>query len=138
MRAEQVDNRSRPAAEQILRTYLTLALVSTGASWLIWGIMNGMTPSAQRATVLSSDNLLGSGGGVAFQPALGKVADVWGYGLSYVVGAGIQLLALPLMLLARREGAPSDEIDVVRPERRPADLDITTWEDDLLRVPVDA
>ena len=42
------------------------------------------------------------------------------------------------MLLARREGAPSDEIDVVRPERRPADLDITTWEDDLLRVPVDA
>jgi MFS family permease len=72
--------------------------------------INGLIPSEQRATVLSSDNLLSSSGGVVFQPALGKVADVWGYPASYVAGAGIELLALPLILLARREKAPSDPI----------------------------
>lgn len=70
--------------------------------------LNGLIPSAQRATVLSSDSLLSSGGGVVVQPALGKAADVWGYGPSYVVSAAIQLLALPFILRARREHAPSD------------------------------
>jgi MFS family permease len=72
--------------------------------------LNGLIPSAQRATVLSSDNLLSSAGGVVCQPALGKAADVWGYGASYAIGAAIQLLALPFVLLARREHAPSDPL----------------------------
>jgi MFS family permease len=70
--------------------------------------LNGLIPSAQRATVLSSDNLLSSAGGVVAQPGLGKVADVWSYGTSYLVSAGVQLLALPFIVLARREQAPSD------------------------------
>jgi MFS family permease len=86
----------------------------------VWGVMfaatmpvrqallNGLIPSAQRATVLSSDNLLGSAGGVVIQPALGKAADAWSYGPSYVLSAGIQLLVLPFILLARREHAVSD------------------------------
>jgi MFS family permease len=73
--------------------------------------LNGLIPSAQRATVLSSDNLLGAAGGVVAQPGLGKVADAWSYGTSYVVSAGVELLALPFLLLARREGAPSDRTD---------------------------
>lgn len=72
--------------------------------------LNELIPSAQRATVLSSDNLLGSSGGVVIQPGLGKAADVWGYGTSYVIGAGIQLLALPFFLLARSEHAQADKI----------------------------
>jgi MFS family permease len=64
--------------------------------------LNELIPSAQRATVLSSDSLLGSGGGVVIQPALGRAADVWGYGPAYVLGAVIQLLALPFIQLARR------------------------------------
>jgi MFS family permease len=64
--------------------------------------LNELIPSAQRATVLSSDSLLGSGGGVVIQPALGRAADVWGYGPAYLLGAVIQLLALPFILLARR------------------------------------
>ncbi|MFI7062338.1 MFS transporter [Kribbella sp. NPDC050124] len=63
--------------------------------------LNELIPSAQRATVLSSDSLLASGGGVVIQPALGRAADVWGYGSSYIVGAGIQLLAVPFILRAR-------------------------------------
>ncbi|MBC7898511.1 MAG: MFS transporter [Saprospiraceae bacterium] len=72
--------------------------------------INGLIPSEQRATVLSSDNLLTSSGGVVFQPALGKAADVWGYPVSYMISAGVQLLALPFLMLASREKAPSDEI----------------------------
>jgi MFS family permease len=73
--------------------------------------MNGLIPSEQRATVLSFDNLLGSSGGVAIQPLLGRVADASSYATSYLVGAGLQLAALPFMLLARRERAASDPIE---------------------------
>ena len=82
---------------------------------MVWGTMfaamtpvrqaflNSHIPSAQRATVLSSDNLLASAGGVVIQPALGRSADVWGYGPAYLLTAAIQLCALPLLGLARRQ-----------------------------------
>jgi MFS family permease len=110
---------------------LIMGLVST--FWMaiallaVWGVMyaaampvrqafvNGLIPSAQRATVLSSDNLLGSGGGVVIQPALGKAADAWSYGPAYVISAGLQILALPLILLARRERAATDPLVSVAP-----------------------
>lgn len=72
--------------------------------------LNGLIPSEQRATVLSFDGLMGSAGGAATQPALGRVADVWSYSASYVVTAGIQVLALPFLVLARLEDAESDPI----------------------------
>jgi len=86
---------------------------------MVWGTMfaamspvrqaylNSHIPSAQRATVLSSDNLLGSAGGVVIQPTLGRSAEVWGYGPAYLLTAVIQLLALPFLALARRERAAS-------------------------------
>jgi MFS family permease len=84
--------------------------------------LNGLIPSDERATVLSSYNLLGSSGGVLVQPALGKTADVWGYATSYLVGAGIEILALPFVLLARRERAGSDPMheDAPHGTERPA------------------
>jgi MFS family permease len=72
--------------------------------------MNGIIPSEQRATVLSSDNLMNSFGGVVSQPALGKVADIWGYPASYIGAAAFQFIAIPFLVLARREKAESDEI----------------------------
>jgi MFS family permease len=72
--------------------------------------LNGLIPSEQRATVLSFDNLLGSSGGVVIQPALGKVAEVWSYPVSYVAGAALQLMGAPFVLLARREKARADWI----------------------------
>jgi MFS family permease len=65
-------------------------------------LLNSQIPSAQRATVLSSDNLLASGGGAVIQPTLGRSADVWGYGSAYLISAVIQLLAVPFLLLAAR------------------------------------
>ncbi|HET6379785.1 MAG TPA: MFS transporter [candidate division Zixibacteria bacterium] len=72
--------------------------------------VNGLIPSEQRATVLSFDSLMASSGGVVAQPVLGRVADLSGYGPSYVVAAAIQALAVPFILLARRERAASDPI----------------------------
>jgi MFS family permease len=72
--------------------------------------INDLIPSRERATVLSSYNLLGSSGGVVVQPALGRAADVWGYSTSYLAGAVVEILALPFILLARRERAGSDPI----------------------------
>lgn len=97
--------------------WLALALLT------VWGVVfaavipvrqafiNGLIPSEERATILSSDNLLSSSGGVVIQPGLGKAADLWGYAASYVVGAAIELLALPFILLARREKAASDPME---------------------------
>jgi MFS family permease len=72
--------------------------------------INGVIPSEQRATVLSFDALMGSAGGVVAQPALGRTADLFGYGASYVVSGAVQALALPFVLLARLENASSDPI----------------------------
>jgi MFS family permease len=73
--------------------------------------VNGMIPSAQRATVLSFDSLVASGGGVASQPALGRAADVWGYAPTYLISAAISAMAIPFLALSRRQRAPADVTD---------------------------
>ena len=117
---------------------LVLALLGfTNAFWValfllvVWGMifaaqmpirqayLNGMIPSQQRATVLSFDSLMGNTGGVVIQPVLGKSADVYSYSTSYVIGAAIQVLAVPLLFLSRREKSPSD-VMVGQPEAVPA------------------
>jgi MFS family permease len=87
---------------------------------VIWGLLsaaqmpirqtylNGMIPSRQRATVLSFDSLMGSSGGVVIQPVLGRVADVYSYGASFVVSAVIQLISVPFLVASRRERSPAD------------------------------
>ncbi|MCR2810807.1 MULTISPECIES: MFS transporter [unclassified Microbacterium] len=86
----------------------------------VWGIasaiddpvhrayLNDMIPSKQRATVLSFDSLMGSGGGVLFQPVLGRVADVGGYGVSLIWSGVIAAVALPFVLLSRAQRSPAD------------------------------
>lgn len=87
---------------------------------VVWGLLyaaalpirqaylNGLIPSRQRATILSFDSLMTSGGGVWTQPLLGRAADVWAYPASYLLGSGISALALPFVALSRRENAPAD------------------------------
>jgi MFS family permease len=84
------------------------ALVAAASMPIRQTYLNGLIPSRQRATILSFDSMLGSSGGVAIQPALGRVADVSGYAQSYVVGGLIDALALPFILLSRRQNAPAD------------------------------
>ena len=70
--------------------------------------LNDLIPSQQRATVLSFDSLLGSAGGVVVQPALGRVADVSGYALTFGLSAAVQACAIPFLALARRTGVAAD------------------------------
>lgn len=70
--------------------------------------LNDMIPSKQRATVLSFDSLFGSLGGVVIQPALGRAADLWGYGASLVIGGAIELIGIPFLIASRRQGDPAD------------------------------
>jgi MFS family permease len=106
-----------------------LALVALGGNGLfsvaivllvVWGFvfavagpvrqayLNDMIPASRRATVLSFDSLFGSLGGVVVQPALGRAADLWGYGASLVVGGAVELLGIPLLLASRRTRDPAD------------------------------
>lgn len=94
------------------------SLAFSAATPMRQAYVNGLIPSEQRATVLSFDSLMGSAGGVAFQPVLGRAADVWSYGTSYIVSGAIALISVPLTMLARREDADCDRID--SPPRRGA------------------
>ncbi|MDO8338599.1 MAG: MFS transporter [Microcella sp.] len=119
------------------RTTLLLASAATSAAVLVafffvrelwvaiallaaWGIassigqpaqrayLNDMIPSAQRATVLSFHSLLGSAGGVAIQPALGRAADVGGYGYSLLWGGIVSTIAIPFLAASRAQRDPAD------------------------------
>ena len=70
--------------------------------------LNDMIPSKQRATVLSFDSLFGSLGGVFIQPALGRAADLWGYGTSLVIGGVVELIGIPFLFASRRQNDPAD------------------------------
>ena len=84
------------------------ALMSAAIVPVRQAYLNGLIASDERATVLSFDSLLGSGGAVVIQPILGRAADVWGYPASYVCSAAIQVLAIPFFWLARTKRAASD------------------------------
>jgi MFS family permease len=87
---------------------VTWALVFAAEMPIRQAYLNDMIPSRQRATVLSFETSMGSIGGVAIQPALGKVADTYSYGASLVVGGAIQLIAAPFLYLSLREHAAAD------------------------------
>ena len=70
--------------------------------------LNDMIPSKQRATVLSFDSLFGSLGGVFVQPALGRAADIGGYGTSLVIGGIVELIGIPFLFASRRQRDPAD------------------------------
>ena len=99
---------------------VTRSFVVALALLVVWGVaeaammpirqayLNDLVPSRQRATVLSFDSLMGSAGGVVVQPVLGRSADVWGYGPSYVLGAVIHAAAVPFLVASRRRRAAAD------------------------------
>lgn len=108
------------AAAALAALGLTHSFAVAIALLVVWGLvdaaalpvrrayLNDLIPSRQRATVLSFESLMGNVGGIGIQPALGRVADLRGYGASYLAGAALQLLAVPFLVLSRRERHPAD------------------------------
>jgi MFS family permease len=81
--------------------------------------LNGLIPSRQRATIISFDSMMASSGGVWAQPLLGRAADVWGYGASYLASAAIAVFAVPALALSRRQNAPADTIEITEAQPAP-------------------
>ena len=100
-----------PSFWAVLALIVVWGLLSAAAMPVRQAYLNSMIPSRQRATILSFDSLMSSTGGVVAQPALGRAADVWGYAPSYVLAAGISVLALPFLALSRRQNAPADTVE---------------------------
>ena len=93
----------------VVVTLLVLWAVAFAANMPVrQAYINALIPSRERATALSFDSMVNSTGGVAFQPILGSVADTAGYAVSYIVSGAIASLALPFLLLARRENVSAD------------------------------
>ena len=104
----------------------TVAVGLTGSFWIAVGLflltmmMFGMMqpvkqsylhsciPGDKRATVVSFDSLVGSGGSVLGQMGLGWLSQNISIASGYVVGGAFTLLAIPVLGLLRRFNEPAD------------------------------
>jgi MFS family permease len=85
------------------------------ATWGVWtpvkqAYLHQLVSSEQRATVVSFDSLVGSGGSVLGQTALGRLAQTQSIAAGYVVGGLTSVLVWPVVVLLRRR---NDEADVI-------------------------
>ena len=97
------------------------ALLASAGMPLRQAYVNGLIPSQQRATILSFDSLMASTGGVVTQPALGRVADVWGYPASFLVSSALSACALPFLVKARNGAAAGSAVPAAAPDERAAE-----------------
>jgi MFS family permease len=93
---------------------VTLYLVAMGALG-VWGpvkqaYMHQNIPSKQRASVISFDSLVSSGGSMFGQIGLGRIAQTQSIAAGYVVGGLITGLALPVVIRLRRLDEEADII----------------------------
>jgi MFS family permease len=93
---------------------VALYLVVMG-TWGVWtpvkqAYLHQLVPSEQRATVVSFDSLVASGGSVLGQTALGRLAQTQSIAAGYVVGGLTTALIWPVLVLLRRR---NDEADII-------------------------
>jgi MFS family permease len=93
---------------------VTLYLVVMGAMG-VWGpvrqaYLHQNIPSAQRASVISFDSLVSSGGSMLGQIGLGRLAQSQSIATGYIVGGFVTVLVLPVIALLRRLNEPADII----------------------------
>lgn len=118
----------------VITSAATVAVGLTGSFWIavslflltmvMFGMMqpikqaylHGCIPSDKRATVVSFDSLVGSGGGVVGQTGLGWLSQNASIASGYVVGGAFTLLALPVLGLLRRA---NESADIFSPAEKP-------------------
>lgn len=74
------------------------------------GYLHQVIPSAQRATVISFNSMMESGGGVVGQTGLGYLSREQGIAAGFVTGGALTLLALPFLFALRRLNHPADRL----------------------------
>ncbi len=89
-----------------------LYLVSMAASGVISPVkqayMHQLIPGDKRATVISFDSLVSSGGSMVGQGGLGFLAQMRGLGSGYLAGGILMLAGLPFVWLLRRKNSLAD------------------------------
>jgi len=93
---------------------VTLYLLSSVAMG-VWmpvkqAYMHQLIPSAQRATVVSFDSLVSSGGTALGQLGLGRLAETRSIAAGYIIGGIVTALSWPVVLRLRRRQDPEDTI----------------------------
>ena len=90
---------------------LIAMMIAAGAAMPVkQAFLHSKTPSEQRATVISFDALVGSGGGAVGQTGLGWVARQYGLSVGYMIGGIILALSAPVYLFLTRR---KDEDDII-------------------------
>ena len=90
-------------------TLFLIAMISIGVSQPIkQAIIHALIPTEQRATIVSFDSMVSSGGSVIGQSGLGYLAQMRSFGSGYISGGIYTGLVLPVWLLLRRRNDPSD------------------------------
>jgi hypothetical protein len=69
-----------------------------------------VTPSEQRAAIISFDSMAGNIGGMLAQSSLGYLSQAYSIAAGYMLGGLVQLVLLPLLVSLRRLGEPADRI----------------------------
>jgi MFS family permease len=72
--------------------------------------LHQVVPSEQRATVVSFDSMLASGGSIGGQVGLGALGEARSVGAAFVVGGAATAAAIPLLGRLRRLGGTPDSI----------------------------
>jgi len=72
------------------------------ASPFLRSALHNRIPSEKRATIVSLDSLVGSGGAIFGQPSLGRLAGRFGIASGYLAGAGLFALTQPVIALFHR------------------------------------
>jgi len=89
--------------------FLLLGAVAMGLQMPVrQTLVHAMVPSAQRATVVSFDSMVGGVGAVGGQAGLGVLADRQSYSAAYVVGGVVTAVAVPIVWMVRRMSPPED------------------------------
>jgi MFS family permease len=81
---------------------ILVAMVANGVNQPVrQAFMHRLIPSEQRATIISFDSMVASGGGILGQSGLGYLAQVRSYGSGYFFGGAITGLVFPVWFLLR-------------------------------------
>ena len=92
-----------PGAPALAIAGMMLMMGSLGyAGPFLRNALHSRIPSEKRATIVSLDSLVGSGGAIFGQPVLGRLAGRFGIASGYLVGAGLIVLTQPVLALFRR------------------------------------
>ena len=95
--------------------YLLVGVAMGLAGPVRQAFMHRLIPSEQRATIVSFDALVASGGSVGGQLGLGYLARRQSLSMGYITGGFLSLFVIPVLMILRKICLPKDDLATVDP-----------------------